>query len=129
MKGSWNVEMQYFGEKGNAQANYGSPVQITGDEPWEFPGLGESAEETDTQAAMTGAFKGALDDADPNKQKAFIESIKSGKFLNEVGYAAESTLSAILARTAAETGRAVGWDEILRSEEVWNPKVDWSKFG
>ena len=128
IKGSWNVEMQYFGQKGNAQANYGTPVQITGDEPWEFPGLGENTEQLDTKAAMTGAFKGALDDADPNKQKAFVESISSGKFLNEIDFGAESTLSAILARTAAETGRAVGWDEILRSEEVWDSKVDWSKF-
>ena len=41
---------------------------------------------------MTGRFAGALDDADPNKQKTFIESITSGKHINEAEQGAESAL-------------------------------------
>ena len=47
---------------------------------------------------MTGAFRGALDDADPNKQKAFIESITSGNLLNEAQQGAESALASMLGR-------------------------------
>ena len=77
---------------------------------------------------MTGAFRGALDDADPNKQKAFIESITSGKLLNEAQQGAESTLAGILGRMAAYTGKEVTWDQMMKSKEVWDPKMDWKQF-
>ena len=80
-KASWGVEMQYYGTRGCAEARYDVPVRISGEEPWEFPGL--SKEPTDPALAATGNFRGALDDADPNKQKAFIESITSGNLINE----------------------------------------------
>lgn len=128
--GSWDVEMRYFGTQANAKANYDSPVRIRGDVEWAFPGLEMSKEVvTDTEKAQTGVLGGGLDDADPNKQKSFIDSITSGNFLNEVDYAAESTLTAIMARQAAETGRVVTWDEVNRSNEVWDPQVNWSRVG
>jgi len=45
-----------------------------------------------------------------------VASIRAGKPLNEGRQVAESTLSAILAREAAYTGRAITWDEILESD-------------
>jgi hypothetical protein len=73
---------------------------------------------------VTGAFKGALDDADPNKQRAFISSITSGRLLAEAQQGADSALSAMLGRNAAYAGRELTWDELLRSEEVWDAKLD-----
>jgi myo-inositol 2-dehydrogenase/D-chiro-inositol 1-dehydrogenase len=121
------VGMQYYGTKGWAEARYDTPVRLSAETEWEFPGLGKP-EATDTAAAVTGAFRGALDDADSNKQKAFIESITSGKLLNEAQQGAESTLAGILGRMAAYTGKEVTWDQMLKSKEVWDPKMDWKQF-
>ena len=74
------------------------------------------------------AFKSALDDADPNKQKAFIESIKSGNFINEANAGADSALTCIMGRTAAYTGREVTWEQMIRSNDRFDPKLDMTKF-
>jgi len=34
----------------------------------------------------------------------------------------------IMARTAAYIGREVTWDEMLKSTEVWDPKIDLNKL-
>jgi predicted dehydrogenase len=126
-KSAWGVEMQYYGTKGNAQARYDAPVRIGGETPWEFPGLGRPPA-TDQAAAATGAFRGALEDADPNKQKAFIESITSGNLLNEAEFGTHSTLAGILGRNAAYTGKELTWDALLKSKEVFDPKIDFTLF-
>jgi hypothetical protein len=77
---------------------------------------------------VTGAFRGALDDADPNKQKSFIDSITSGNLLNEAQQGAESALAGILGRMAAYTGKEVTWEQMLKSKETWDPKIDWKAF-
>ena len=124
IQGAWDVAMRYFGTGGNAEMRYDAPVRITGPKPWEFPGLGAPGQVTDTAAAVTGAFKGALDDADATKQRRFIDSIVTGKYINEAEQGAESTLSAILGRYAAYSGRAWKWDELVRQTEVWDAKLD-----
>ncbi len=124
IKGAWDVRMRFFGAAGNSEAAYDTPVRITGGHAWEFPGLGQQGQITDAKVASTGVFKGALDDADAQKQRAFIASIASRNYLNEVQYAADSTLSAIMGRTAAATGRSVTWEETLRSSETIDPKLD-----
>ncbi len=129
IKGAWDVAMRFFGSAGNSEARYDTPVVITGDHAWEFPGLGPRGQITDHQAAITGAFKGALDDSDAQKQRAFITSITSGRYLNDVPYAADSTLSAIMGRTAAATGRPITWEETLRSNETIDPKLEGIKVG
>ncbi|HUL79907.1 MAG TPA: gfo/Idh/MocA family oxidoreductase, partial [Vicinamibacteria bacterium] len=72
--------------------------------------------------------KGALDDADPNKQKSFVESITSGNLLNEAQQGAESALAGMLGRMAAYTGKEVTWDQLLKSKDVSDPKMDWKQF-
>lgn len=124
---AWGVAMQYYGTAGCAEAHYDAPVRIDGENQWEFPGLSRP-EKTDEAVAVTGTFKGALDDADPNKQKNFIESIVGGSFLDEAHDGAVAALSAMLGRTAAYTGNEVTWEELLRSREVWDPRMDWSQF-
>jgi predicted dehydrogenase len=126
-KSAWGVKMQYSGSHGVAEANYSSPVRIDGEDPWEAPGIGKP-EDVSQEDAVTGRFAGALDDADPNKQKSFIESITSGNYINEAKHGAESALTAILAREAAYTGKELTWNELLKSEEVYDPKIDFGQF-
>jgi predicted dehydrogenase len=126
IEGAWDVAMRFFGTTGNAEAHYDAPVRITGKQPWTFPGLGAPGQVTDNKAAVTGVFHGALDDADAMKQRAFVESITSGRFLNEVAPGADSTMSAIMARMAADTGRVVRWEDVVESQEAWDPHIDGS---
>jgi len=126
-KAAWGVGMQYYGTQGCAEARYDAPVRISAEQPWEYPGLSQP-QPTDTALAVTGTFKGALDDADPNKQKAFIESIVSGNLINEAASGGEAALSAMLGRMAASTGREVTWEKLLSSKEVLDPKMNWNQF-
>jgi predicted dehydrogenase len=126
-KASWGVGMQYYGTRGIAEARYDAPVRISGDTNWEYPGLGRP-QAVDQAAAVTGQFRGALDDADSNKQNAFIGSIISGNLLNEATPGAESALSSMLGRMAAFTGREVTWEELLKSTEVYDPKINFAQF-
>ncbi len=128
-KGWWDVCERFFGSKGVSEAHYDAPVAIYGDEPWDFfKGTGAAATPSG-EFSTAGTFKGALDDADPMKQKAFIDSITSGNFLNQAALGAESALSAMLGRKAAYTGRVVTWDELLSSNETWDAHLDLEKMG
>jgi predicted dehydrogenase len=51
-----------------------------------------------------------------------IESIRSDKPLNELKQVAESTLTAILGRMSAYTGKEVSWKQALESKEDLMPK-------
>ena len=75
-----------------------------------------------------GAFKSALEDADPNKQRAFIDSITSGNYINEAHSGAISTLSAILGTIAAYKGEEITWDEMMASDYKLEPMIDLSQF-
>ena len=121
--------MQYFGTRGNAEAHYDAPVRITGARRLGVPASRPSPARSPTPAAaVTGAFNGALDDADPNKQRAFISSITSGRLLAEAQLGADSALSAMLGRNAAYAGRELTWEELLKSKQVSDPKIDWKPF-
>ncbi len=121
------VGMQYYGTKGWAEARYDAPGRISAETEWEFPGL-KKPEPTDAAAAVTGAFRGALDDADPNKQKAFVESITSGNLVNEAKQGADSALASMLGREAARSGKEITWEKLLKSKERYEPKIDWKPF-
>jgi predicted dehydrogenase len=55
-----------------------------------------------------------------------IESIRKGEPLNELKTVAESTLSAIMGRMSAYTGKQVSWDRALNTAENLMPeKLDW----
>lgn len=51
-----------------------------------------------------------------------IESIRSGKPFNELKNVAESTLTAIMGRMSAYTGKRVTWDQALNSQEELMPQ-------
>lgn len=127
LKGWWDVCQRFFGSKGVSEAHYSSPVKIYGDEPWEWRPEDISAQEN-AQFSATGRFRGALDQADSEKHKAFIESITSGKFHDQARHGAESALSAMLGREAAYTGREVTWDKLMKSGKVFDARLDLDKL-
>jgi myo-inositol 2-dehydrogenase/D-chiro-inositol 1-dehydrogenase len=51
-----------------------------------------------------------------------VYAIRTGNYVNEAEQTALSTLTAIMGRTAAYTGRLITWDEIIRSDMELGPK-------
>jgi len=107
-KGSYDAKTQrFFGTKGYAEASFGKQgVRIVGGEPWE-----------------AGVEEG-LKDSVARKADAFVESVRTGALVNEVANGVDSTLTAILARTAAYDGRERTWAEVAGSKARWKEKVD-----
>jgi myo-inositol 2-dehydrogenase / D-chiro-inositol 1-dehydrogenase len=125
-KGWWDVSERFFGTKGTSLSPYTGPLGIWGDNPWQAP---LSLKPQEPQAfSVTGSFTSNLESADPEKKKAFIESITSSNYHNQAEKGAESALSCMMARTAAYTGREVTWDELVKSEEVWDAKLNLDKL-
>ncbi|MGE5610279.1 MAG: Gfo/Idh/MocA family protein [Bacillota bacterium] len=58
-----------------------------------------------------------------------VKSIRAGKPINEAKRAAESTLTAIMGRLAAYTGKMVRWTDALNSKLDLTPKPEDLKFG
>ncbi|HXX24115.1 MAG TPA: Gfo/Idh/MocA family oxidoreductase [Terriglobia bacterium] len=129
----WDVAERFFGTKGVSESHYSGIVGIYGDEPWSWNGGGNSISPSTNIYALTkkggaeevaGNFHGALDEADTQKTKAFVDSILTSKYHNQAAQGAETTLSAILARTATYTGREVTWDELLTSNQYYDPDLE-----
>jgi myo-inositol 2-dehydrogenase/D-chiro-inositol 1-dehydrogenase len=99
-----------FGIDGCADTHYGGLVRITGKNAW----MGSEKDDTFKQGAV-------------NNVKAFVESIKTGKLLNNAEQAVDSNLTAILGRTAAYKQTMVTWDELMSSTERWHAdlKLRW----
>ncbi|HWC17293.1 MAG TPA: hypothetical protein VG498_09765, partial [Terriglobales bacterium] len=126
-KGWWDVTERFFGTKGTSQSPYVGPLGIWGDEPWQWTGPGASA--TEGQAfSSTGNFSSNLQLADPEKKKAFVESITSGNFHNQADQGVESVISCIMARESAYKKREFTWDQVMKSKEVYDPKIDLNAF-
>ncbi len=127
-KGWWDVTERFFGTKGTSQSPYKGPLGIWGDEPWQATATPAKDSPESDKFSVTGNFTSNLELADPEKKKAFVESIASGKFHNQAAKGAESALSCMMARSAAYKGREVTWDELVKSTEVWDPKIDLNKL-
>ncbi|HLY61201.1 MAG TPA: Gfo/Idh/MocA family oxidoreductase [Terriglobia bacterium] len=98
-----NVSEALVGTKGFCQVN---KYSITGANSWNFAG-------TDNKPYV-------------QEHTDLIASIRAGKPYNELKGVAETTMTAILGRMAAYTGKAVTWDQALNSkEDLMPPKVDW----
>lgn len=138
-----DVSIRLFGAKGVAELHYKGVVGIYGDEPWEWEGSVGPASPQRGHANLysadadwptnkaTGISPNALEQADPEKEKAFIESITSGKFHNQAALGAETALSTILGRQAAYDRREVTWDELLASNQTYDQEtegIDLSEF-
>ncbi|MCU1241951.1 MAG: putative oxidoreductase [Candidatus Acidoferrum typicum] len=127
-KGWWDVTERFFGTKGVSQSPYTGALGIWGDEPWQAP-MTPAKDNPESQAfSVTGNFTSNLEFADREKKKAFVDSITSGNFHNQAAKGAESAISCILARAAAYKNHEITWDEIMKSTDVLDPKIDLSKL-
>jgi predicted dehydrogenase len=97
-----NVSEALVGDKGSCQTEADKQkYEITGPRAWRF----------------------TAEDSRPYVQEHtdFIASIRAGTPLNELKTVAESTLTAIMGRMSAYTGKAVTWDQALNSQEALVP--------
>lgn len=122
-----DVCARFLGTKGMAEAHYSGGVFINGENKWDSGVVRDDANVTPQQRA-SGAFLSSLADADPNKGKSFIDSIVSGKYLNQCEQGATSTMTAILGRQAAEKKKEVSWKEMMEGNEKIPSGVDVMKF-
>ncbi len=98
-KGYSDLCMRFYGSAGTVDSHYRGEVKITGDHPW--------------QGAEENTFRvGAV-----NNIKDFVQSIQTGRYLNNAAVSAESNLTAILGRMAAYGERVVTWEELIASNE------------
>ena len=89
--------------------------------------LGESNAGGENKGTISGKnnweFEDKNDDLYVHEHTKLIDSIRKGDPLNDVlDYAAYSTLSAIMGRESAYTGKVVTWEEILNSDLDLFPK-------
>jgi myo-inositol 2-dehydrogenase / D-chiro-inositol 1-dehydrogenase len=122
-----DVCCRFIGTKGIAEAHYSGGVFINGDNQWDS-GIAKGEIELTPQQEAAGVFLSSLYDADANKEKAFINSIETGNYLNETSQGAESTLTAILGREAASAKKEKSWDRIVSSNERLDPKLNLAQF-
>ena len=123
-----DVCAKFIGTKGTAEAHYSGGVYISGDNPWDSGIPKAGAPPLTAEQRNAGAFQSALQDADRNKEIAFIKSIETGKYLNEARSGAESALTAILGREAAIAGEKMGWDELKNSNARLDPMLNLTQF-
>jgi hypothetical protein len=124
-KGPFDANERFFGPRGGSASPYAGPLGIWGEEQWVWKG---SESTQPGQFSATGSFSDNLAQADPEKHKAFIQSITTKQYHNQAATGAESALTAMLGRRAAYTGREATWDELLRSNEHWDSGINLSKL-
>lgn len=74
-------------------------------------------------------YEGEVNAAYRQEHTDLIASIRAGRPLNELKEVAFSTLTAIMGRTSAYTGKTVTWDEALASPESLVPEtLAWGPF-
>lgn len=94
--------VQTLGTKGSAMVNCARNVhEITGANPWKYEGVQNDMYQTE--------------------HNELFASIRSGKLINDGEFMAHSTLTAIMGRMAAYTGKRVTWNEALNSTEKLGP--------
>ncbi|PYV36989.1 MAG: gfo/Idh/MocA family oxidoreductase [Acidobacteria bacterium] len=116
-----DVCLRFFGSKGYAEAHYNGNVFIRGTNEWQAEPPPPTAEKQKPEVDP-------LSEATPEKVKAFVESIQSGQFHNQLDQGAESTLSAILGRQASYEGKEMTWDHLVKSNQHWKTDVELEKL-
>jgi predicted dehydrogenase len=103
------IASYFVGTEGTAYIHHSTKSgSITGKNPWKWEGK-----------AVQGQVQ---------EHRDLIESIRAGKPLNEARRIAETSLTSILGREAAYTGKVVKWDELMKSNLELGPK-DKTRFG
>ena len=102
-----NVSEALTGTKGSCLTQASQRYLIKGEKTWQFP------REKDNEPYV-------------QEHTDLIASIRAGKPINELKAVAESTLSAIMGRMSAYTGKTITWEQALNSTESLVPaKLDW----
>ena len=99
-KGFNDLCIRVYGTGGTVDSHYGGAININGDDPWK----GAEKDDTFRQGAITNV-------------KAFVDSIRTGTFLNNAVPSVESNLTAVLGRIAAYREGTVTWDEMMQANE------------
>ncbi len=123
-----DVCARFIGSKGMAEAHYSGGVFINGENQWDSGVLRNKTQELTKEQRSAGVFRSSLHDADANREIHFIRSIETGNYLNETSSGVESTLSAIMGRNAASSGKLLAWDETYFSNSKLDPKLNLSQF-
>jgi len=122
-----DVCCRFIGTEGVAEAHYSGGVFINGTKAWDS-GIPKTESEISPEKRAAGVFLSSLQDADANKENAFIKSIESGNYINHIKPGVESTLTAILGRNAARAGKKTSWEEIIQANERIDPKLNLAQF-
>ncbi|MFN7932840.1 MAG: Gfo/Idh/MocA family oxidoreductase [Bryobacteraceae bacterium] len=94
--------IRVYGSEGDIDSHYNGSVRIGGKVKW-------------TGSEKDNTFK----DGAVANMKAFVESIRSGKAVNNSEEAVRSNLTAILGRMAASRRAVVTWDEMMQTTEPY----------
>jgi predicted dehydrogenase len=100
IRGYDDICARIYGSDGTAEMHYAGSAAITGNKPWKGP------EKIDVGRG------GTIENI-----KAFVESVRTGKPLNNTAEVLRSNRTAILGRMAAYRNTVVSWDEMMRSGE------------
>ena len=87
---------------------------LDGTVKWEF----EYPDDTSGQSSKTLKIPAYV-----QEHMHLVHAIRTGEYVNEAERTANSTLTAIMGRTAAYTGEKVTWDEIFNSDMDLGPKM------
>ena len=102
-----NVSEALTGTRGNSITQASQRYAIKSDKPWQFP------RESDNEPYL-------------QEHVDLIASIRANKPLNELKSVAESTLTAIMGRMSAYTGKKVTWEQAMNSTESIVPaRLEW----
>jgi predicted dehydrogenase len=98
-----------LGTKGTARIlGFAGGPEITGENKWKFSGKRPNMYQIE--------------------HDELFASIRAGKPMNDGAWMAQSTMTAILGRMAAYTGKSITWDEALNSKEDLSPaKYAWDQ--
>jgi predicted dehydrogenase len=108
VRGFYDICVRVYGPLGTVDSHYGlgprfevdprldGHIGISGANPWKAPERDKT-----------------FDDGALANVKRFVESIRTGKLLNNVAESVDSNLACILARTAAYRGGTATWDEMM----------------
>jgi predicted dehydrogenase len=96
-----DAQQRFYGSKGAFEALAGDTLKgaatIRGENAW--------------------TFKGEMENPELVRLRGFLDSIRKGTSINEIPSGVESTLTGILARTAAYRGKAYTWEQMLDENE------------
>lgn len=105
-KGYSDLCIRLYGSKGTMDSHYNGMVKMTGEAKWD----GAANDPTFREGAVTNI-------------KNWVDSIRTGKYLNNAQTAAESTLTGVLGRMSASRGRMVTWDEMMKTTDRFDGRM------